>query len=104
MSDSDWNDGFKAGIEAAAKVCDARFEVIRNDYSGTEYYYLDELESAANIIRALKRPEAKPDLGENEYAICHIHGKFFSGYSACPICTTQKKAVQDWEQTRRDCS
>lgn len=52
MSDSDWNDGFKAGIEAAAKVCDAQ---------ALEPECPERAQYCADAIRALKRPEAKPE-------------------------------------------
>lgn len=48
-----------AALEEAAQICDARFAFIRDDHSGdSEYFYLDELENAANAIRALKRSHA----------------------------------------------
>ena len=29
-------------------------------------------------------------MNKTNYAICHIHGKFYAGYTACPICKAQK--------------
>ena len=60
---------------------------------------IDELKGGVQYTQYVTPSSEKAE--PKDYAICHIHGKFYAGFPECPTCKEMKEADKSESEVER---